>query len=70
MRTEEELIDLAEMHPDENVANGAMKELRERFDATYFWCYDCDGMVCKEKDCCLNINTSSSWHQEKDKINF
>jgi len=39
---------------DDNVANKAMKELRERFDKTYGWCMDCDGLVCKEKDCCLN----------------
>lgn len=54
MRTENELIDIAQDHPDENIANDAMKELRERFDATYGWCYDCDGLVCKEIDCCLN----------------
>ena len=33
---------------------GALKELRESFDKTYGWCMDCDGLVCKEKDCCLN----------------
>ena len=54
MKTENELIALAEQHPDDNVANKAMKELRERFDKTYGWCQDCDGLVCKEKDCCLN----------------
>ena len=54
MKTENELISLAEQHPDDNVANKAMKELRESFDKTYGWCMDCDGLVCKEKDCCLN----------------
>lgn len=54
MKTENELIALAEQHPDDNVANKAMKELREKFDKTYGWCEDCDGLVCKEKDCCLN----------------
>ena len=29
-----------------------------------------DGMVRKEKECYLKIDTSSSWHQERDKINF
>jgi len=55
MNTENELIQLAEQHPDDIVANKAMKELREKFDKTYFWCEDCDGLVCKEIDCCLNI---------------
>lgn len=54
MRTEKELIALAEQHLDDNVANEAMKELRERFDETYGWCSDCDYIVCKEKGCCLN----------------
>ena len=54
MRTEQELIETAEMHEDDEVANAAMKELRERFDKTYFWCMDCDGLVCKFSECCLN----------------
>lgn len=54
IRTEEELISLAEAHPDDVVANKAMRELRERFDETYMFCADCDGLVCKEKDCCWN----------------
>ena len=54
MKTEIELIKLAENHADDNIANSAMKELRYRFDETYIWCQDCDGLVCKEKDCCLN----------------
>lgn len=53
MKTETELMILAEEEGD-NVANKAMKELRERFDKTYFWCEDCDFLVTKEKDCCLN----------------
>jgi hypothetical protein len=48
------LMRLAEMHPDDEVANSAMKELREKFDSTYIWCQDCDGLVTKEEDCCLN----------------
>ena len=54
MKTELDLIRLAEMHPDDKVANAAMKDLRERFDSTYGWCMDCDGLVVKEKECCLN----------------
>lgn len=52
--TEEELVIIAENDPDDKAAAEAMKELRERFDNTYGWCPDCDGLVCKEKDCCLN----------------
>ena len=52
--TENELIATAEQHEDDEVANNAMNELRDRFDKTYFWCDECDGLVCKEKDCCLN----------------
>ena len=44
----------AEQHPDDNIANRCMKTLREEFDPTYIWCPDCDGMVVKEKDCCMN----------------
>lgn len=54
MRSEIKLIRLAEQSPDDEIANKAMKELRERFDESYFWCMDCDGLVCKEKDCCMN----------------
>lgn len=53
-KTEKELIKIAEIHSDNEVANEAMKELRSRFDKTYGWCYDCDGLVCKKKDCCLH----------------
>ena len=51
-KTESELIKIAETHPDETVAQKAMIELRKRFDKTYGWCVDCDGLVVKEKDCC------------------
>jgi hypothetical protein len=59
MKTEKELILTAEQHPNEETANKAMKELRSRFDKTYVWCNDCDGLVTKEKDCCLNIDPST-----------
>jgi hypothetical protein len=54
--TEQELIITAQNHLDDTVANQAMAELRERFDPTYFWCEDCDGLVCKLSECCLNQN--------------
>ena len=53
MKTEIELIKIAEQHPEDSEANKAMKELRERFDKSYGWCSDCDGLVVKENDCCL-----------------
>jgi hypothetical protein len=52
LKTEIELIILAEQNSNNNLANKAMRQLRERFDKTYIWCYDCDGVVCKEQDCC------------------
>ena len=54
MKTESQLAILAETHPDDDIALQYMKELRKRFDETYIWCQDCDGLVCKEEDCCLN----------------
>jgi len=58
--SEENLILIAQ-HSGDKAANTAMKELRKRFDKTYGWCEDCDGLVIKEKDCCMNrINTETS----------
>lgn len=51
---EHRLVEIATMHPDDKVANRAMKILRKRYDKTYIWCADCDYLVTKEKDCCLN----------------
>lgn len=53
-KTENELILIAQQDQDDFAAGLAMRELRERFDKTYDWCVDCDGIVCKLKDCCLN----------------
>lgn len=53
-KTEDHLISIAQHHPDDNEANKAMKELKAKFDPTYMFCLDCDGLVTKEKDCCLN----------------
>lgn len=54
-KDESQLVIIAERHPEDDVANKAMQILKEQFDATYGWCSDCDGLVCKEKDCCLNM---------------
>jgi len=51
---EERLVNIATFHSSDKIANAAMKALREEFDETYGWCEDCDGLVCKEQDCCLN----------------
>jgi hypothetical protein len=52
--TEEELCKVAESHEDDSIANSAMRLLRDNFDKTYFWCQDCDGLVTKASQCCLN----------------
>lgn len=51
---EENLIKIAELHRDDKVANAAMKKLREDYDRSYMWCNDCDGMVVKQSECCMN----------------
>lgn len=54
MKPEKELINIAEGSTCDKRASKAMQELRKRFDSTYKWCNDCDGLVVKEKDCCQN----------------
>lgn len=54
MKSEMQLIQLAEMQNDDSIANSAMKELKQRYASDYKWCQDCDGRVVKEKECCLN----------------
>lgn len=54
------LIETATFHPDDSTANAAMEELRNNFDKTYFWCEDCDGLVVKEKECCLHPDFKQS----------
>lgn len=44
----------AEMHSSDKIASRAMKVLRQRYDKTYGWCEDCDGVVCIKRDCCIN----------------
>jgi len=51
---ENALITAAQHSDDDQEASDAMKLLREHYDPTYGWCEDCDGLVCKEKDCCMN----------------
>lgn len=53
-KREQELINIAEQHVDDVIANEAMKKLREEFDSSYKWCEDCDGMVVMERNCCMN----------------
>ena len=53
LRSEQELIQIAQDAELESDANAAMKELRERFSSDYIWCEDCDGLVTKLSECCL-----------------
>lgn len=48
--TEDELIQKAQLF---NCIK-SMEILKEKYDKTYHWCEDCDGLVCKLKDCCYN----------------
>ena len=66
-KEELKLIEIAEQHPNDEVSKKAMKELREKYDETYFWCDDCDGLVTTKANCCMNIK-----HKKKDnnKLNF
>lgn len=50
---EGELAMLAEGHEEDTVANEAMRILQKRFNKTYFWCTDCDGVVTTPKKCCM-----------------
>lgn len=52
--TEEQLVYTAERDSSETRANQAMALLRQRHHSSYGWCWDCDGLVIREKDCCLN----------------
>ena len=48
------LVVIATTHEDNGMAGRAMKQLRRRFNKTYFWCDDCDYAVTTKKGCCLN----------------
>lgn len=54
IRTEEELIKLAQTSPDDTIANKAMEELRKNYDDSYCWCLMCDLAVVKKSQCCEN----------------
>ncbi len=56
--TEEEkkLINTAQHSQNDTEAFNAMAELRKRFDESYGWCSDCDYLVVKESECCMNRN--------------
>lgn len=53
---EKRLAKIAEMSKCDYRASKAMKLLREKFNPTYHWCWDWDGMVIadthKEYECC------------------
>lgn len=51
---EDNLVKVATFHVEDEIANKAIKILRENFDSTYFFCTDCDGLVTTFKNCCLN----------------
>ena len=55
-KTKNQLDDIATFHCEDIIANEAMKILKEKYDNTYFFCGDCDYLVVKEKDCCLNYD--------------
>lgn len=48
------LMRIAEQHPNDEVSAKAMQDLRSKYDETYFWCDDCDGIVTTEANCCMN----------------
>lgn len=50
---EQQLILLAETGTDDE-AREALSLLRQYYDSTYMMCSDCDYLVVKEKDCCMN----------------
>lgn len=52
-RKKRRLIIVAEIHPDDNVANKAMQDLRTYYDETFFYCNDCDGLVTTKANCCM-----------------
>lgn len=60
MESEEELIKIAQWDESNELANLAMQKLRDNYDPTYFFCEDCDCLVCKSKDCCNNTIPTST----------
>lgn len=58
---ENELIKIAQMSQSDEDANRAMRDLRNNYDETYGWCMDCDGLVVKKGDCCMNIKSDEDY---------
>lgn len=56
MNREQRLCRVAEQDPDDKRANKAMRLLRTYYDNTYGWCLECDLMVVKYSQCCMNQN--------------
>ena len=52
-REELDLIIIAELSLDDKDAQEAIEELQKKYDPTYIYCLDCDGMVVKKANCCL-----------------
>lgn len=52
---EKQLITIAQHGNDED-ANKAITKLREEFDQSYGYCLDCDYLVVKDSECCMNVN--------------
>lgn len=59
-KSEEYLVGIATFHFEDDVANAAIKLLRENYDSSYFFCVDCDGLATSYKNCCLNRNLECS----------
>ena len=57
---ESELISIAQCHESDDEASKAMRELRSIFDPSYIWCWHCDGLVVKEKNCCMNTRNDDT----------
>ena len=68
-KREKNLCKIAEQDPDDTRANQAMHILRTYYDKTYGWCQDCDGLVTKEKNCCMNIKFCEECKKELSKCN-
>jgi hypothetical protein len=59
---EQQLILIAETGNNQDAQN-AMDVLRSTYDPSYTWCSECDYIVVKEKDCCLNNPYDEERHE-------
>jgi len=55
MLKEQDLRNIAQWHESEDIGNRATAVLRGRYNGSYFFCNDCDGLLVTESECCLNI---------------